>query len=141
LPPKRARHGAVAFTLDDWKKKCKQLESKLLRLNQKASGESPVKGQREGASDGEGGGGGYELEGKELHWNLKRHVQGLLDERTTIGAGAWSQLVVAVLQSKEVKRSEEYKAMELEGQARVVDEIQKPEEPDGRCGAGDHGVL
>ena len=67
----------------------------------------------------------YEVEGKELHWNLKRHVQGLLDERTTNGAEAWSQLVVAVLRSKEVKQSEEYKAMKLEVQARVVSEIQK----------------
>ena len=67
----------------------------------------------------------YEVEGKQLHWNLKRHVQGLLDERTTNGAEAWSQLVVAVLRSKEVKQSEEYKAMKLEVQARVVDEIQK----------------
>ena len=31
----------------------------------------------------------YEVEGKQLHWNLKRHVQGLLDERTTNGAEAW----------------------------------------------------
>ena len=94
-PTKKAKHGRVAHTIDDWKKKCRQLESKLLRLQHKVSGESPVKGQR-GRPKGRGKQ-VYEVEGKQLHWNLKRHVQGLLAERTTNGAEAWSQLVVAVL--------------------------------------------
>jgi hypothetical protein len=100
---KKAKHGRVVHTIDDWKKKCRQLESKskLLRLQQKVSGESPVKGKR-GRPKGRAV---YEIE-QQGGKNLKRHVQGLLDVHTTNGAEAWNwnHLVTAVLQSKEVKR-------------------------------------
>ena len=56
---------------------------------------------------------------------MKRHVQGLLDVHTTNGAEAWNQLVTAVLQSKEVKRRDDFKAMKLQIQQDVVSEIQQ----------------
>jgi hypothetical protein len=119
-PTKKAKHGRVAHTIDDWKKKCRQLESKLLRLQHKVSGESPVKGQR-GRPKGRLV---YDVE-QQGGKNLKRHVQGLLDVHTTNGAGAWNQLVTAVLQSKEVKRRDDFKAMKLQIQQDVVSEIQQ----------------
>jgi hypothetical protein len=118
-PTKKAKHGRAAYTIDDWKKKCKSFEVRLIRMKQATGELAPKKGR--GRPKGRLV---YDVE-QQGGKNLKRHVQGLLDVHTTNGAEAWSELVSLVLQSKEVKRRDDFKAMKLQIQQDVVSEIQQ----------------